>query len=126
MIGMLGEEFSTHLEREVPQEKYPTNPEWVQAVKREVDDVLLPRARAEMDSPDYLAAKAAEFITTDRILEDLDLEERLDAMADRAMRRLAQIKFMKQISATSEKASKSAPLLQIEGARKPKRATTKS
>ena len=114
MIGMLGEEFSTHLEREVPQEKYPTTPEWVQAVKREVDDVLLPRARAEMDSPDYLAAKAAEFITTDRILEDLDLEERLDAMVDRAMRRLAQIKFMKQISATSETA-KSAPLLQIEG-----------
>jgi len=66
-----------------------------------------------MDSPDYLAAKAAEFITTDRILEDLDLEERLDAMVDRAMRRLAQIKFMKQISATSETA-KSAPLLQIE------------
>ena len=114
MIDMLGEEFSTHLEREVPQEKYPTTPEWVQAVKREVDDVLLPRARAEMDSPDYLAAKAAEFITTHRILEDLDLEERPDAMVDRAMRRLAQIKFMKQISATSETA-KSAPLLQIEG-----------
>jgi hypothetical protein len=35
-------------------------------------------------------------------------------MVDRAMRRLAQIKFMKQISATSETA-KSAPLLQIEG-----------
>jgi hypothetical protein len=87
--------------------------------------VLLPRARAEMDSPDYLAAKAADFITTDRILEDLDLEERLDAMADRAMRRLAQIKFMKQISATSEKASKSPPLLQIEGARKPNRANNK-
>src|SRR5260370_40881458 len=126
MIGMLGKEFSTHLEREVPKGKYPTTPEWVQAVKREVDEVLLPRARAEMDSPDYLAAKAAEFITTDRILEDLDLEERLDAMVDRAMRRLAQIKVMKQISATSEKASKSGPLLQIEGAREPKRATTTS
>jgi hypothetical protein len=48
-----------------------------------------------MDSPDHLAAKAAEFITTDRILEDIALEERLDAMVDRAMRRLAQMKFMK-------------------------------
>src|SRR5258705_13624701 len=108
---MLGGEPSKHLKREVPKENYPTTPEWVQAVKRGVDDVLLPRARAEMDSPDYLAAKAAEFITTDRILEDLDLEERLDAMADRAMRRLAQIKIMKQISATREKGSNSAPLL---------------
>ena len=37
MIGMLGKEFSTHLEREVPKENYSTTPEWVQAVKREVD-----------------------------------------------------------------------------------------
>ncbi len=115
MIGMLGEEFSTHLKREVPKEKYPTTPEWVQAVKREVDEVLLPRARAEMESPDHLAAKAAEFITTDRILEDLALEERLDAMVDRAMRRLAQMKFMKQISGSSERLLKKAPTLQIEG-----------
>jgi hypothetical protein len=77
---------------------YPTSPEWVLAVKREVGEVLLPCARAEMESPDHLAAKAAEFITADRILEDLNLEERLDTMVDRAMRRLAQMKFMKQIS----------------------------
>ena len=44
---------------------------------------------AEMESTDHLAGEAAEFITTDRILEDLTLEERLDAMVDRAMRRLA-------------------------------------
>ena len=125
MIGMLGKEFSTHLEREVPKGKYPTTPEWVQAIKREVDEVLLPRARAEMESPDHLAAKAAEFITTDRILEDLNLEERLDAMVDRAMRRLAQMKFMKQVSGSSEKLLKSAPPLQIEGPRKPKRQRNK-
>src|SRR5260370_26325067 len=125
MIGMLGEEFSTHLKREVPKEKYPTTPEWVQAVKREVDEVLLPRARAEMESPDHLAAKAAEFITTDRILEDLALEERLDAMVDRAMRRLAQTKFMKQVSGSSERLLKNTTPLQIEGPRKPKRQKNK-
>src|SRR5713226_4390556 len=118
---MLGGEPSAHLKRAVPKKKYSTTPEWVQAVKREVDEVLLPRARAEMDSPDYLATKAAEFITTDRILEDLTLEERLDAMVDRAMRRLAQMKFMKQVSGSSEKLLKNAPPLQIEGPRKPKR-----
>jgi hypothetical protein len=105
----------------VPKETYPITPDWVQAVKREVDEVLLPRARAEMESPDHLAAKAAEFITTDRILEDLNLEERLDAMADRATRRLAQMKFMKQISRSSEGALKNAPTLQIEGPRKSRR-----
>jgi hypothetical protein len=124
-ISMLGGELSTHLKREVPKEKYSTTPEWVQAVKREVDEVLLPRARSEMDSPKYLAAKAAEFITTDRIIEDLTLEERLDAMVDRAMRRLAQMKFMKQISGSSERQLKNAPTLQIEGPRKPRRQKNK-
>ena len=103
IISLLGGEFKAHLLREVPKEKYPTTPEWVQAVKREVDEVLLPRARAEMESPDHLAKKAADFITTDRILEDLNLEERLDAMVDRAMRRLAQMKLMKQISGPNER-----------------------
>ncbi|MEH2483574.1 hypothetical protein V1282_006931 [Nitrobacteraceae bacterium AZCC 2146] len=97
-IGMLGEEFSTHLKREVPRENYSTTPEWVQAIKREVDEVLLPRVRAEMGSTVNLAAKAASFITTDRIIEDLMVEERLDAMIDRAIRRLAQGKMMKQVS----------------------------
>jgi hypothetical protein len=121
----VGGEPSAHLKRAVPKKKYSTTPEWVQAVKREVDEVLLPRARAEMDSPDYLAAKAAEFITTDRILEDLTLEERLDAMVDRAMRRLAQMKFMKQVSASSERLLNNTPPLQIEGPRKPKRQKNK-
>ena len=120
MIGMIDEEASTHLMREVPKEKYPTTPEWVQAVKREVDEVLLPRARAEMDSPDHFAAKAAEFITTDRILEDLALEERLDAMVDRATRRLAQVKFMKQVSGSRERQTQGATALLVEGPKRPK------
>jgi hypothetical protein len=124
-ISMLGKELATHLEREIPKENYSTTPEWVQAVKREVDEVLLPRARAEAESPDHLAAKAAEFITTDRILEDLVLEERLDAMVDRAMRRLAQMKFMKQISASGERQLQTVRTLQIEGPRKPKRQKNK-
>ena len=59
MIGMLGGEPSAHLLREVPKANYSTTPEWVRAIKHEVDEVLLPRARAEMESPHFLAAKAA-------------------------------------------------------------------
>jgi hypothetical protein len=125
-MNMLGGELKAHLMREVPKEKYSTTREWVQAVKREVDEVLLPRARAEMESPDHLAAKAAEFITTERILEDIALEERLDAMVDRAMRRLAQMKFMKQISGSSERQLQRAAMLQIEGPPKSKRQKKKT
>ena len=76
-------------------------------------------------SPDHLAGKAAAFITADRILEDLALEERLDAMVDRAMRRLAQMKFMKQVSRSSEKLLENALPLQIEGPRMAKRQKNK-
>jgi hypothetical protein len=41
-------------------------------------------------------------------------------MVDRAMRRLAQMKFMKQISGSGEKQLRSATALQIEGPQKPK------
>jgi len=60
-----------------------------------------------------------------KLLEDLTLEERLDAMVDRAMRRLAQMKVMKQISGSSEKLLNTVPPLQIEGPRKPRRQKTK-
>ena len=64
-------------------------------------------------------------MTTDRIIEDIALEERLDAMVDRAMRRLAQMKFMKQIAESSERQLKNAPTLRIEAPKKPKRPTNK-
>jgi hypothetical protein len=119
-ISMMGKEFSSHLKREVPKENYPTTPEWVQAIKREVDDVLLPRVRAGMASPVNLAAKAAAFITTDRIIEDLILEERLDGMIDRAIRRLAQGKMMKQVAGLTKDYPERAPLapLKIVGPKK--------
>jgi hypothetical protein len=53
------------------------------------------------------------------------LEERLDAMVDRAMRRLAQMKFMKQISGSSERQLKNVTALQIEGPQKPKQKNKK-
>jgi hypothetical protein len=121
---MLGEEFSKHLKEKVPRKNYQSDPEWVRAIKHEVDEVMLPGARAEIDPLGNLAAKAAEFITSDRILEDLTLEERLDSMVDRAMRRLAQMKFMKQFAASSasdEGNVRGTPLLQVAAPSKPLR-----
>jgi hypothetical protein len=91
--------FTEHLKEAVPREKYPEFIDYVRALKTEVDDVLLPRVRKERPSDDYIAAKtASEFLTAERILEDLALEERLDATMDKAIRRLAQAKALKQIS----------------------------
>jgi hypothetical protein len=91
--------------------------------------VLLPRVRAEMTSPVNLAAKAAAFITTDRIIEDLILEERLDGMIDRAIRRLAQGKMMKQVAGLTKdypERAPSVPLKIVGPNKKKKRAKAKT
>jgi hypothetical protein len=46
-------------------------------------------------------------------------------MVDREMRRLAQTKFMKQVSASSERLLNNTPPLQIEAPRKPRRQKNK-
>jgi hypothetical protein len=96
---LIGHKFTDHLKEAVPRESYSNFIDYVRALKREVDEVLLPRVREKLPSDDYTASKAAsEFLTGERILEDLALEERLDATMDKAIRRLAQAKALKQLS----------------------------
>ena len=107
--------FTEHLKEAVPRENYTEFVDYVRALKTEVDEVLLPRVRSERPSDDYIAAKtAAEFLTEDRILEDLALEERLDATMDKAIRRLAQAKALKQLSGLSHRHPDKPVLLQID------------
>ena len=57
---------------------------------------------------------ASEFLTEDRILEDLALEERLDAAMDKAVRRLAQAKALKQISGLNRRGRHRPAVVQID------------
>ena len=97
-IRWLGGESAAYLQREVPQENYAKPSEWIRDLKHHVDTILLPKARAEHDPDTLFLAKAAEFLTDDCILEDIALEERLDARMDRAIRRFAQLKALKQVA----------------------------
>jgi hypothetical protein len=107
--------FTDHLHEAVPREKFPEFIDYVRALKTEIDDVLLPRVRKERPSDDYIAAKtASEFLTAERILEDLALEERLDATMDKAIRRLAQANALKQISGLNGRRRNKPAVLQID------------
>jgi hypothetical protein len=53
--------------------------------------------RRDGRDPDAYLATAAAFLTGDRVLEDLAIEERLDAAIDRAMKRLYQLKLAGQL-----------------------------
>lgn len=101
-FNLFQNQFTRHLKEAVPRENYPALMDFLRALKKEIDEVLLPRVRSEGPTDDYIAAKtAAEFLTPDRIIEDLAVEERLDATMDKAIRRLAQAKALKQISGLS-------------------------
>jgi hypothetical protein len=107
--------FIDHLKEAVPREKFPEFIDYIRVLKKEVDEVLLPRARNERLSDDDIAAKtASEFLTTERILEDLALEERLDATMDKAIRRLAQAKALKQLSGLASRRPEKPAVPQID------------
>jgi hypothetical protein len=91
-------EFAAELNIAVPRAKYTEWIDYMRALKQHVNDVMLPRAIAAQPK-DGLAAKiAVEFLTETRIMEDLAMEERLDMVMDKAIRRLAQAKTLKQVS----------------------------
>ena len=56
--------------------------------KREIDGVLLPMVRDRRPDLDGYLAAAADLLAPEKMLEDLGVEERLDAQIDRALRRL--------------------------------------
>lgn len=86
-----------HLREHVPKANFDTTERWIIALKKEIDLVLLPRARARRPDPNGYWAQAAQVVASDRMMEDLAVEERLDAVMDRALRRLFWLKAQKQL-----------------------------
>lgn len=82
-----------HLTWRVPRSKFGTTSEWAQAVVQEIYSVLLPES---MITAPFASAAA---LSDDVFKKELALDERIDAMIDRAVKRLIQIKAMKQMLA---------------------------
>jgi hypothetical protein len=89
-----------YLRQKVPRSNFESTAEWVQAVINEISLVLLP-ASMNRDVPEMadlvgLSLSAAN-LSNDLFKQELALDERLDAMIDRAVKRLIQTKAMKQM-----------------------------
>ena len=98
-IDRLPKEYAEHLQKKIPFENFDSVYDWVFAIKSEVDNVLLPMLRGREPQSSNYAAVASSFLTNERILEDLEIEERLNAHIDRAMKRL----FMLQMGSDLRK-----------------------
>jgi hypothetical protein len=68
-----------HLEQHVPEANFETTEQWIIALKREIDSVLLPMVKKRRPDPNGYWEVAAQYLASDRMIEDLAVEERLDA-----------------------------------------------
>jgi hypothetical protein len=96
-LNMMPKEYSTALREKLPRKNFESTAHWIVALKKEVDTVLLPMVRDRAPQRNGYFETAAAFLTGDRVIEDLDVEERLDAGIDRALKRLWQLKMAHQL-----------------------------
>ena len=91
--------IAEHLRRKFPRRDFQSTSEWVRAIQNEVTSVLLPAVqRFGFDgSPRALIARDAAFFSQELVKYELAVDERIDAMIDRAVKRLVQTKAMKQM-----------------------------
>ena len=88
--------LGTTLERLCPREKFESVSDWF-AMLRVIISGLLRRHEERGEDPDVLLDRSAKVHTPDVVDHELAVDERIDAMIDRAVKRLVQTKAMKQM-----------------------------
>jgi hypothetical protein len=86
-----------HLRRKFPRDDFRSTSEWIRAIQKEVTSVLLPEAERFDSSVRVLISRDAGFFTQEVVEHELAVDERIDAMIDRAVKRLVQTKAYKQM-----------------------------
>src|SRR5262249_1436634 len=90
-----------HLREKFRRADFQSTSEWVDAIQKEVASVLLPPAIRLYASTDALILQDAAFFPQEVVKDELAVDERIDAMIDRAVKRLVQAKAMKQMLGTT-------------------------
>ena len=85
------------LRRKFPRENFQSDSDWVKAVQHEIASNLLPAARRLGPVENFVGHSASVLFTDEAIEYDIGVEERIDAMIDKAIKRLVQTKAMKQM-----------------------------
>ena len=89
----LGAYLAGHLNTKRPREDFRSTKAWISALKKEVEQVLLPSATRFGTKPlDVLMLEASTILTDDLFARELEFEERIDRMIERTLDRLAKEK----------------------------------
>jgi hypothetical protein len=113
----LGGYFEHHLTTKCPKKKFPSVAAWVDALKVQIDTVLMPAATRLGDpSREVLIDRSAAVLDDELFARELEFEERIDATLHRALDRLERIRAAKRRITFLEarRFSKTHPLL-LEG-----------
>ena len=93
-----------YLRDKFPRHQFKSTAEWADAIINEIKSVLLPKH--EVHAPNEVSRifirmtefmRSAATVFDDLFMQDIAINERLDAMIDRATKRLIQMKAMKQM-----------------------------
>jgi hypothetical protein len=85
------------LEETCPRKNFESASAWLQALRNRITSVLLPACELYGEGPDELLGQSAKVLTPEVVKNELAVDERIDAMIDRAIKRLVQTKAMKQM-----------------------------
>jgi hypothetical protein len=96
-FGLLSDENRDHLRGKFSQYDFQSTSEWIRAIQNEVTSVLLPEAERGDRSVEVVISRDAQFFTQEVVKHELAVDERIDAMTDRAIKRLVQAKAFKQM-----------------------------
>ena len=92
--GTLPSYVTTRLEEIIPREKFTSVSDWLGAVRLIISGHL---RECRDPEPEVLLDHSAKIHTPDVVDHELAVDERIDAMIDRAVKRLVQTKAMKQM-----------------------------
>jgi hypothetical protein len=92
-VGRLAKDLREHLLKLCPRGKSKTPKAWARAIARKIEKELLPAATRFGEPPaEVLMGRSAATMSDEMFMRDLEVEERLEALIDRAFQRFFKLK----------------------------------
>jgi hypothetical protein len=102
--GLLRKEVINQLLAKFPRSNYSSEADWGHAIIQELEENV--EEHSAMIPDEALLSRSYATVSGDLFKEELALEERSDAMIDRLIKRLTQVKALKEISGLTEAGQK--------------------
>jgi hypothetical protein len=96
LLDRLGGHSADHLKAKCPRGAFQTRDEWVKAMQKEVQEVLMPAAAPFSPPDEVLIKRSSALLTDDVFARELEFEERDDRRIEQTLDRLEKVKAAKR------------------------------